>query len=178
MKKYSAILMLASATLPSITFALFCPGNYNIIKAGMTIEEVTSACGKPDAQTESIKKNDDVPQEWTYPIPQTVNMGGTSQSAMGTLKTSVMFDDKGKVNNISVNGIGVGSTSICGSTIQLNDDKEKVKSACGTPTLINKSATTASGAPPVDTKVTTLNYNNANPPMTLTFENGMLVENP
>lgn len=172
MKKFIA---LVSITLPSLSFALFCPGNYNIINEGMTLEQVTSICGKPDSQVDSVKKNDNIPQEWTYPIPQTVNMGGTSQTAMGTLKTSIMFDDKGKVNNISVNGIGVGSTTICGTTIQLNDDKEQVKSACGSPSIVNKSTGDASNPLPPDTKVTEVSY--TNPPMTLIFENGKLVGN-
>jgi len=172
MKKIQTVLMITTM-LPSITFALFCPTNYNIINEGMSVDQVIIACGKPDSMTESIKKNDNIPQQWSYLIPQTVNMGGTSQTAQGTLQTSVTFDDKGKAVNISVNGIGVGSTTICGgSTVQLGDDKDKVKSACGNPAFINKSSTETEP----DTKVTELKYNSGNPAMILVFENGKFVE--
>lgn len=175
--KKLAIIAITSITLPSISFAFFCPTNFNQIDFGMTADQVIQACGKPTDQKESVKQNDNVPQEWSYYIPQTVNMGGSNQNAQGTLKTNVTFDDKGKSINISVNGIGVGATTICGKNIQLGDDKDTIKAACGDPSFVNKSAPSSanpSAGQQQDIKVLELIYANGNPPATLVFENGVL----
>ena len=92
--------------------------------------------------------------------------------AQGTLKTSFTFDANGKAVNISVNGIGVGATTICGNNLQLGDTRDTVKAACGTPTLINKQ--TASPEKP-SIKVVEFTYKST-PPVTLIFENGKLKE--
>ncbi|VVC76164.1 hypothetical protein AQUSIP_14690 [Aquicella siphonis] len=162
-------------SLPAMSFAFFCPTNFSQIDFGMTTDQVTQACGKPDSQKESTKTNDNIPQEWSYYIPQTVSMGGSTPNQQGTLKTSVTFDDKGKAINISVNGIGVGATTICGSNIQLGDSRDAVKSACGDPSFVNKQSSGAS-ANQQATKVVEYIYSSANPPTTLIFEDGKLTD--
>jgi len=177
MKIHHVSLSFILLTLPSIALAFFCPTNFNQIDFGMTTDQVTQSCGKPDSLKESVKQNENVPQEWDYYIPQTVDMGGTSQTAQGTLKTSVTFDDKGKAINISVNGIGVGATSICGGTnVQLGADKDTIKNACGNPSFINKQTPATNPSLPKDTKVIEFSYTSATPPVTLVFENGMLTD--
>ena len=173
----SVISSLAFFMLPSISFAFFCPTNFNQIDYGMTPDQVIQTCGVPSEQKESKKVNDNIPQEWNYYIPQTVDMGGTSQFAQGTLKTSITFDDKGKAINISVNGIGVGATTICGNTnLQLGASKEDVKNACGKPSFVNKQALSADTTQPPDSKILEYTYSSATPPVTLIFENGKLTE--
>lgn len=162
-------------SIPSLSFAFFCPTNFSQIDFGMTTDQVTQLCGKPDSQKESTKANDNIPQEWSYYIPQTVSMGGSNPNAQGTLKTSVTFDDKGNAINISVNGIGVGATSICGTNIQLGNSRDTIKSACGDPSFINKQSTGAAGSEP-PAKVVEYIYSSANPPTTLIFENGKLTD--
>jgi len=162
--------------LPTVGFAFFCPTNFQQIDYGMTIDQVTQMCGKPENKKEFTKENENIPQEWVYYIPQSVGMG-TYQTAQGTLKTSVSFDDKGKAINISVNGIGVGATSICGgANLQLGSDRDTVKAACGKPAVINKQALSAEDTAKQETKVTEFNYSTANPPVVLIFENGKLTE--
>lgn len=161
-------------TIPSMSFAFFCPTNFNQIDFGMTTDQVTQACGKPDDQTESIKVNDNIPQEWNYYIAQTVSMGGSLANAQGTLKTSITFDDKGKAINISVNGIGVGQSTICGSNIQLGDSKDAIKSACGNPSFVTKQTPDPSAQPPA--KIIEFIYSSANPKAILVFENGKLTD--
>lgn len=158
---------------PAMSFAFFCPTNFSQIDFGMTIDQITQVCGKPDTQKESTKPNENVPQEWTYYVPQTVTMTNNAPSN-GTLKASVAFDSSGKAINISVNGIGVGSTTICGNTISLGDSRDSVKGSCGEPAFNNSSnnALNFNGPPP--TKVVEFNYSSANPPVTLVFENGVL----
>jgi hypothetical protein len=161
--------------LPSLSFAFFCPSNFNQIDYGMTPDQVMQTCGMPTSQKESIQQNDNIPQEWTYYIPQTVDMGGSSQFAQGTLKTSITFDDKGKAINISVNGIGVGSTTLCNNkNVQLGADKQDLIGACGKPSFITKQTATPETPLPPNTKVLEFEYSNANPPVTLVFENGSL----
>ncbi|HVE44435.1 MAG TPA: DUF2845 domain-containing protein [Gammaproteobacteria bacterium] len=160
---------------PSIAFAFFCPTNFNQINVGDTLQTVIQQCGKPDAQNETKKADDNVAQEWNYYVTQAVALN-TTQGGEGTLKTTITFDKTGKAINISVNGIGVGASSICGNPIQLNDTKDAVKAACGEPTFINKQAPGAdTGGAPKETTVTQIIYNKVNPPKTLTFENGKLV---
>lgn len=173
--KLFATTAITSIIFPSISVAFFCPTNFNQIDFGMTVDQVIQACGKPVDIKESVKQNDNVPQEWSYYIPQTVNMGGSSQNAQGTLKTNVTFDSKGKAINISVNGIGVGATMICGQNIQLGDDKDRIKSVCGDPSFVNKSSPSpANPEAQQETKIVELIYSNGNPPTTLVFENGSL----
>lgn len=168
--------------LPSLSFAFFCPTNFKQIDYGMTIEQVIKECGNPTSQVETSKANDNVPQEWSYYVPQTVTNTTYSQAqagqAQGTLKTQVTFDSEGNAINISVNGIGVGSTTICGSMIQLGDKRDAIKSACGDPSFINKQQSNTSSlgtGEQKEIKVMTFHYQ-TNPPVTLIFENGVLKE--
>lgn len=152
--------------------ALLCPTNFNHIKAGDTIATVESKCGKPDTQ-ETKPIPPPTPQEWTYYIPQTVSTGTTSQQ-QGTLKTTISFDASGNAINISVNGIGVGASTICGSMINLGDNLKNVKAACGKPSVVNQTAPDESSNVKKDEQ-TTFTYN-TKPPITLTFKNGVLVD--
>ncbi len=160
---------------PSICVALLCPTNFNQFDLGDSMDQVIQQCGKPDSQNESTKKDDaNIPQEWTYLVPQTVATS-TAYSTQGTLKTTLIFDKDGKAMNISVNGIGVGESSICNNiSIQLGDTRDKVEKACGKPVTIVKQPPPDS-KPPADIKVTEFIYN-TNPPLHLIFEDGKLKE--
>lgn len=171
MKAINLLLALISLMYPLFACAFFCPNNFNQINDGDSIEQVIQQCGKPDNKKESTRKEDNVPQEWSYYIPQTVSTGTASQ-AQGTLKTSITFDEKGNAINISVNGVGVGATTICGTSVQLGDQRDKVKSACGDPAFINKQQLPTTAAQQQETKVTELTFGNAK----LIFENGKLTE--
>ena len=93
------------------------------------------------------------------------------------MKTSFAFDASGKLINISVNGIGVGSTTICGQNVQLGQSRDDIQSACGNPSFINKqngSGTSVVGqGSQQNIAVIEFNYNST-PPQTLVFENGVL----
>lgn len=156
--------------IPSSCFAFFCPTNFAQIDFGNTTAEVTAICGKPDKE-ESKEVEPNVPQEWDYYIPSTVSTRGM-QATTGTLKTQIAFDEKGNVINISVNGIGVGESTICGSSIKLGDNKDAIKAACGDPVMINKQQTTGE-ASLRKIKITEFTYN-TNPPVKLIFEDGKL----
>lgn len=157
---------------PTLSYAFFCPNNFNQIDFGFTTEQVIAQCGKPDKE-ESKDVTPEGPQEWNYYIPQTVATTGINQQKQGTLKTQMTFDSEGKAINISVNGIGVGSTTICGVPVQLGDTRDQIKSACGDPTLVNNQFTSQNAPKPK--KVSIYTYN-SNPPGVLTFEDGILTQ--
>jgi hypothetical protein len=159
---------------PALSFAFFCPTNFTQINLGNTMEEVIAACGKPDTQDTKEKKPEG-PQEWNYMVPQTVSANYMATPTQGTLRTQMTFDSSGKAINISVNGIGVGATSICGKPITLGDNRDTVKAACGDPVFVNKGSASTTSAQEQVIKVTTFIYN-TNPPAKLIFENGKLTE--
>ncbi|TAK73580.1 MAG: hypothetical protein EPO11_08240 [Gammaproteobacteria bacterium] len=163
--------LLSMLLAPATSFAFFCPTNFNQIDFGATTMQVEQICGKPDKQETTIKKSEG-PQEWSYYVQQTVSTTGGMTSMEGTLKTQIAFDAEGKAINISVNGVGVGSTTLCGTSIQLGSTKDAVKAACGEPAFINK-AQPSDAPPPQETKIVTYTYN-ANPPVKLIFEDGVL----
>ena len=166
-------LLLCALLISPSSFAFFCPTNFNQINFGDSIEQVIQQCGKPDNQTGSIMTDDSkVPQEWDYYISQSVS--SFSMTPMqGTLKTAITFDGTGKAISMMVNGIGVGSSTICnGNTVQLGDTQETVKKACGTPSFISKQ-TSAEPLPQIVVSIITYN---TNPPVILKFENGKLTE--
>jgi hypothetical protein len=152
--------------------ALLCPSNFNHIAVGDNIKTVELKCGKPSKQ-ESKLIPPPTPQEWTYYIPQTVSTG-SSNAQQGTLKTTISFDANGNAINISVNGIGVGASTICGNSINLGDNIKSVQAACGKPAVVNQTPANTSGNVKQDEQTTYI-YN-TNPPTTFTFKNGVLID--
>lgn len=165
-----------SLLLPQLTWAFFCPSNFNQIDFGASTDQVSQQCGKPD-KIETTTLEPEGPQEWNYYIPATVASSGTA-ATQGTMKAQITFDSSGRVVNMSVNGIGVGASTICGgANIQLGDSLQAVKAACGTPSFVNKQNTdSAVLGPPQPKKVITTYFYNSNPPATLVFENGLLTQ--
>ncbi len=163
----------------SISFAFFCPNNFNQIYAGSTMEEVTAACGKPDKQDDAIVKSEP-PQEWSYFTPQPSNIvNGLAPKT--SFKTQVTFDASGKAINITVNNAATNNTNICGRNIQVGDTRDTIEAACGKPSFINKQdqSTNAGvsdtlGNTPAPVQITTFTYGTKS----LTFENGKLKDNP
>ncbi len=173
---------LISGLTPMLALAMTCPSNFTIINPGQTPDQITQLCGKPDVTKAYSKENENVPQQWSYFIPQTVAAYNPMQQITGTLKVDITFDSSGKAINISVNGIGVGASTVCGSSIQLGQSRDDIKSACGTPGFINKQASPPGGGlgggQPDSIKYTEYYYNNTNPPTKLTFVNGQLISPP
>lgn len=155
-------------SFPLSSFAFLCPNNFNQIDFGNSVQQVEQQCGKADKQS-TKEVAEEGPQEWNYYVPQTVLLNN-NQPASGTLKTTVTFDQAGKAINISVNGIGVGNSTICGSGIQLGNTREMIKAACGDPNTITKD-TSSDNAQKKQT-ITELTYGST----ILVFKNGLLAE--
>lgn len=163
MKKIMTLLAVSSL-FSSTSFAMFCPNGFNSINIGDTSDQVQAQCGKPDSiKSHESKKN--LPQEWNY----YVNMVKGQQ---GSIKMVIAFKDN-KVINMSVNGVGLTNTSICGGVpITLNQTQEQIKKACGDPVYVNESKGGESSAAKPD--IVSEYLYNSNPPITLIFMNGKL----
>ncbi|OGT37291.1 MAG: hypothetical protein A3F12_05640 [Gammaproteobacteria bacterium RIFCSPHIGHO2_12_FULL_38_14] len=163
-------LIISICLFPILTYAIKCPTNFNQINVGNTPEQVEKQCGKADKQeTKEVKPK--APQEWNYFVNKSfATSNATAQQS--TIKVQVVFDADGKVINISVNGLGTGSTTLCGSEIKNGMTEDAIKSACGDPTFINKQQA-GEGKPA--TKVLEWTYN-TRPPVKLIFENGEFKE--
>lgn len=165
-------LVFAAIFIPSLSFGFFCPTNFSQINMGDSIDTVTKACGKPDAIDEREEKPLS-PQEWNYYLTQP--MGAPVNfpvQAAPSQKTTFAFDANGIVVNITVSGLGAGSTSLCGPLVQLGDNIDKVTAACGRPSFISTQDASLSDQPKV--KVTEFSY--MNPPSKLIFKDGKLTQ--
>jgi hypothetical protein len=173
------VLLISAFIYSSASFAILCPTNFTEIHMGESVADVKAACGKPDSEATS-EDSDEGPQEWNYYV--SVNQAfyqNVSQNSQATLKTTIAFD-KGKITNMSVNGVGVSNTAICGNSIQIGDTMEATKAACGKPAFINRGtgsqAGTENGDAKAKSKNTTLTYSsggNSNT-TTLVFDGGVL----
>jgi hypothetical protein len=143
-KKLFFAAVVCLATTPAL--AMLCPNNFNEINYGDSIDAVKQQCGAADSEKTSETK-ENLPQEWNYYVQ-------VSPTDQATLKTTVAFN-QGKVTNMSVNGIGVSTTAICGgNNIAVGDSQDSVKAACGKPAFINQGNVNA-GMP---TKIVDLIY--------------------
>jgi hypothetical protein len=155
-------LFLLMVTIPAS--AMFCPSGFNQINIGDTIDQVQQACGM-SASTTTSDSSEDKPQEWTYYVKEQP----TDQT---TLRMTVAFTS-GAVTNMSVNGIGVSNTQICGgNTVQTGDTQKSVKTACGDPAFIAQSNLPPAAGDVV--KITQLTYNTSGQPVVLEFKDGKL----
>ncbi|MCE3238073.1 MAG: hypothetical protein K0R24_1054 [Gammaproteobacteria bacterium] len=174
------LLLLLSA---NSVFADFCPcpGNFNLIQIGDSIQQIIATCCAPTSQ-KKYKAEAPVPQIWTYYVTAPPNPANTTQ---GSQKMTVTFDETGKVMNITVGAYSLATTN-CGNaitnyfgvnmpnSIQVGvDTLESVKKACGTAKFVEKQAgqENASLAP----EIAELQYAGP-PPVTLKFEEGKLTE--
>lgn len=178
LNKIQLTLTLMTLTCPLISLAsYFCPNNFNQINIGDSITQVQQVCGNPTQQSTTQQENQNVPQQWTYFVQQNIgNLTGATTN-QGAIKTEINFDQTGKVVNITVNGNSAASINLCGSAVvQIGSMMNAVKTACGTPSYVNKQTpfvAPGASAPPATQTVTTFTYNST-PPFTLTFTDGKL----
>lgn len=168
--------MLIALVIPTLSFAFFCPTNFNQIQIGDSIDTVIKLCGKPNSEKKSSVPNDDVPQQWSYYFPQNYVIGATNDK-QGSQPAVITFNASGSVVNISVNNVSVNSTRVCGSGIQLGSTRESVKSACGKPSFINRQTQSTDPTESSSEKIEIIQYvYTTTPPMTLIFQDGKLKE--
>jgi len=174
MKK--TIALLACLSLSATASAMFCPKNFNQINIGDSIERVQEKCGKPDFEKKS-KGEDDGPQLWTYfvsPRMKDYTQMRTNSSAVASVKMEVAFN-LGKVINMTVNGMSLATTTICGPSISIGDTIKSVKTACGKPTLPDDSKEDDRSDGKKLPKIMEYKYSSS-PPVSLIFTDGILTE--
>jgi hypothetical protein len=178
MKYKRTLMLLASLSSINSSYAFFCPSNFNQVDIGYTIDQVTLQCGAPDKE-ETQDPEVTVPQQWDYFVPQTVVVGNSFMQQQGTY-TSFTFDASGKVMNISVNGVGMANTAICGPTLALGASSDQVKAACGSPGFISKQeAVPLTDMEKAANRMTIYTYTTGTPnnkPVLLIFQGDRLVE--
>lgn len=180
MKSNGIVFALALIVLPVTgSYGFMCPSTFNQVQIGDTISQIEQQCGKADIVTKADLPNNQ-PQQWDYYLQpsSTSNNMFTQSETTGTLKTTFAFDAAGKLVNITVNGTGVGTSSGCGSPVSIGDTRQSVEAACGKPSFINSQtpAPAPAGADDKDANKQIEWTYNSNPPVTLIFREGKLVE--
>lgn len=164
MKKHIPLLLVCLG-LSSQAFALFCPGNFQLIQNGDSMDTVTQRCGKPDKILKLSAATPTGPEEWIYAL---------SVANQGSLRMSVMLADN-RIVNIVVNGTGLTSTTVCGTSISSGDTADTLKAACGQPLMINHGAGNAAPADSQQQNAGNEEWTyNTSPPVTLVFQNSKL----
>lgn len=171
--------VLVSSLCSTVSYSMFCPGNFNIINIGDSIATVEKLCGAP-ASKDVKDAPDNEPQEWAYYLPDRSSNLMVPTKAQGTLKTTIAFDADGNIINISVNNVGVASTNNCGQQISMGMDRKTVENVCGKPSQITKQNQNQQPAAPADpndmsNKMVTYTYTTT-PPVKLVFIRGKLAE--
>lgn len=166
--------------------SIYCPGNHDYIKVGMSEAQVLSACGQP---TRSSGDDEEVTQrvEVKQLLYTTLNQGNDVYPTLNPLYTmwSLPSGSTGitleidivnnKVRNVSLNGSSSNSTSVCsGGSISPGDDESKVYSVCGSPQLVNTTYVNMPIPNSQKPKVWTYKPDPYQPEFRLTFTNGQL----
>ena len=148
-----SICMLLGLSLNGLIYAeqapFYCPKNHGYIRIGMTQKEVLMACGTPTSKEKSKKTAvEQVPVTqliYTTLNPAPVYRGyeliyNTWSLPIGSNGANLevdIIDDK--VSNIRFNGSDTNATSVCGNhQFAVGDLANKVYSACGAPSLTNR----------------------------------------
>lgn len=148
----SSVLIFLLGIIPFIGNAadsIYCPQNHELIKIGMTADEVLSACGQPNSKHAArgqATKQVDVKQL----IYTELNKGSIysglddafySQWSLpsGSTGASLEIDIiDGKVTSIRVNGSSSNKMSLCqNGNINVGNPISHVYNACGSPSAIN-----------------------------------------
>ena len=153
MTSFKSILTVISFLFTTVLFAdqapFYCPKNHGYIRIGMSESEVLKLCGTPTSKTES--KNAAVEQ---IPVTQLVysNLNkdpvyrgykliyNTWSLPIGSTENTLEIDIiDGKISSIRLNGSDTNASSICGNrSFAVGDLADTVFSACGSPSLTNK----------------------------------------
>lgn len=151
-KRYSFTgLMILATCVANAATSFYCPQNHGYINAGMTQDQVISACGQPNSrQTDNNPVLQQIPV--TQLIYSTLNQGPTVDFYPGIAPLYEMWSlpsgstgvnlQVNLINNhvtqITMNQAHVNALSVCsGGSFQVGDDLNAVYKACGSPSLVN-----------------------------------------
>jgi len=172
--------------LATAASSFYCPQNHAYINAGMTQDQVISACGQPTSRQDT---NDPVMQQVpvTVLVYSTLNQGPVdfypgieplyemwslpSGSQGINLQVSLVNN---QISEITLNQKQTNGVSACqGGTFQIGDDIHAVFAACGSPDMVNN--TYVNKPVPKSENPEVWHYELPyQPSVTLTFVNGIL----
>lgn len=187
----SVLLCAISPSVWADSASVYCPGRYGFIKLGMSQAQVITACGEPLSKQESdqplvqkipltqlLYNNEGAPSSffgvWNLPVgnynPGNPPFGGKAAGAQ--LEIDIV---ENKVFSIALNGSGTNAVSICNSVpIKIGDPADLAYSACGTPSLVNESYINRPVPGKQKPQIWFYQINQYQPPLSLTFVDGVL----
>ncbi|MCH9755767.1 MAG: DUF2845 domain-containing protein [Gammaproteobacteria bacterium] len=154
LKALHIVVYIAGFIITATCFAeqqpFYCPKNHGYVRIGMTEAQVLSACGEPTSKVKS--KHAAVEQvPVTQLIYSTLNpdpvyrgyelIYNTWSLPVGSYGNNLEVDIiDNKISNIRFNGKDTNASSVCSNrSFAVGDLADKVFSACGNPSLTNKS---------------------------------------
>lgn len=181
------IIGIASSAGTQAATSFYCPQNHGYIKVGMTQAQVVNACG-PATSIQS--GNNAVTQQ--IPVVQLIynnlNQGpvgyypglvpvyGMWSIPSGTQGINIQVNlINNRVSDITLNQAHTNAVSACsGGSFQVGDEMQRVFTACGSPDVVNN--TYINQPVPKEQNPETWVFANLpyQPPITLTFVNGVL----
>ena len=179
MKKVIYIISLMCLVITP-AWALFCTtasGNNGWIEEGMSQDDVITACGQPDQQTQdqNSSKQLQTTQYWTY---QQQTVEDTSEGNAINMATSpnilVVEIRNNQITRLAVNGNFVSSANCPkGGLLNVGEDDDVIVSRCGSATQVSyQNETVDSSAPP--NIIWTYQSANGAAPLQIQFQNGVV----
>ena len=163
MKRLALLLL---SLLPTYSFAMLCPSNFNTVNMGASLNQIIMQCGPPSSQ-KAYERRADTPQEWTYYVRLSPNDLATVKMTIAIVKSLAV--------NMSINGVNMTESSVCpGYIIKLGMASSDIEKACGKAALITQA--TIDPAQAQGTKVNELNYDTPTGTVKLILEDGKLTQ--
>lgn len=173
-----------------VSYAMFCPTNFESINIGDSIDKVKMICGQPNSEQNSQGQSSS--EEWHYYVKSSAVSQATlpmiivmQNNRVINITIDNLISNNGQVCQAFKTGGGdnkivqtfcqnidgpksVANTQACGQIIQVGDSSRTIESACGKPVMIKSLS-----VPQSEAGITVLKY--VGPPRTtLVFENNRL----
>ncbi len=165
--------------------SIYCPQKQGYINVGMSVAQVTAACGQPIS-----RKVSNQPATQKVPVTQliytTLNQGSVysgldnvySQWSLPSGSTGVNLQVdiiNNKVSSVQLNGSNTNAVTLCGGdNVQVGDDVNRVYNACGNPSMVNNTFINQPIPTTNPPEVWIYQVDQFQPPISLTFVNGKL----
>lgn len=185
--KLKNIIPLAFCVTPTSLFAAmdsyYCPQGHGYVKIGMSVDEVSAACGEPISRQDANK-----PVTSLVPVKQLIyNNQGTDtpyywynnywaalKTGSGGIQMEINVVDN-RVKLIRVNSSNSNQATVCnGVNIRIGDSLARVYNACGSPSIQNNSYIQQIVTTTAKPQIWIYQLNMYQPKVTFTFADGRL----
>ena len=185
MKLIVALLLIVNPAFAAQS--IYCPEGHAYIQVGMTEDDVINACGQPRVQSAPSKPytrkipmtqliyTSTIPNQPYLGIKEAVLEQWSLPTGINNLY-SIQFDImEHKVKSIHVNGSETKGMNMCSAnSVQVGDDESAVYAACGDPSTTNTTYVESTLPGSHKTEAWTYQIDQYQPPIHLTFVNGVL----